>query len=377
MTEFNLRNFFENNSEMAKLQINIDPLKYLERIPQFSGDYKDLENFVNLIEKVQPVLNKYDELGQSIFFDIIKSRLVGRAREIIEINSHIENWKEIKDLLINNFGDHSTLEELFDRLRGVTFKTNAIEFYSEIKISLRRLNVKTKLLLGIHDSVNTIKANKLSALNIFKNKVPEPLRSILYCRNPTDLEKAMEILYEAGYAHTTINNQNSHQKNFNKYKIDDKSHKFPYNKIDFNNRNNSQKIYTQTTPHNSYNRFNHNNGNKFNNTNNNRYNNNNNRYNQFSNTNNNNKYQQRNFNPNPSNNFNNRNNYGNYVNPNENFKNPYNGNNNNNYNRQNNNPEPMEIDLASRLAQPDRQNNQNEISENFRREASEIPNYPI
>ena len=44
--------------------------------------------------------------------------------------------------------------------------------------------------------------NKRTAVNIFKsNKLPEPIKTVLICRNPTDLEQAMDILLQAGYAH--------------------------------------------------------------------------------------------------------------------------------------------------------------------------------
>lgn len=205
--DFNLNTRDCNTSKsIMALTLTIDPLKYLEKLPEFSGDYRDLENFTNLITKIYPTLSRYDALSQSIFSDVIKSKLRGRAREVIEINNHITTWVEIKNILINNFGDRSSVEELFDQLRGATFKTNCADFYSDIKIVLRRLNVKSKLASGddVALATQTITNNKTSALTIFKNKIPEPMRSVLYCRNPTTLENAMDILHESGYAYSNV-----------------------------------------------------------------------------------------------------------------------------------------------------------------------------
>jgi hypothetical protein len=202
----------ENKIKMSEpLKLHIDPLKYLSKVPEFTGDYRDLQSFCNLIDRIHPILIKYDELSQNIFSDVIKSKLRGKAREIIEINNHVTAWLEIKDTLINNFGERKSLEELFDELRGVQYKSNPIEFFNDIKIALRRLNNKTKLILNddLANSEQTIENNKNTALALFKSKIPEPMHSILYCRNPDTLEDAMNILYESGYANYSSHNKNN------------------------------------------------------------------------------------------------------------------------------------------------------------------------
>lgn len=240
-------------AQPAPLSLVIDPLKYLDRLTEFNGSSKELENFINLIDKIHPLLSKYDALSQSIFSDIIKSKLRGRAREVIEINSHLTTWVDIKKILTSNFGEYSSPEKLFDMLRGVVFKNNSIEFYSEIKNILRRLNVKTKLVAenGV-DTNKLLQDNKISALQIFKNKIPEPMRSILHCRNPTDLEAAMDILYEAGYAYLNPYENNSkkfeRKNNYSNRNPNDNFRKLPNNgnnNISNNNnhRNNNRPQY--------------------------------------------------------------------------------------------------------------------------------------
>ncbi|XP_055851897.1 putative uncharacterized protein DDB_G0282133 [Episyrphus balteatus] len=202
-----LGNFFSertDNNKEKMLTLNIDPLKYISKLPDFNGDYRELQNFIDLVDKIHPVLVKYDQLSQSIFSDYLKSKVKGKAREVLEINSHITSWPDIKATLISNFGDRLTLEELFDELRSVQFKTNSVDFFNEIKTTLRRLNIKTKLIFEKEDHTiieTNIENNKHSALVIFRNKIPEPMRSLICCRNPQSLESAITILHECGYAH--------------------------------------------------------------------------------------------------------------------------------------------------------------------------------
>lgn len=184
--------------------IILDPIKYLERLPEFSGVKRDLYTFVSLIDRIHPVLRQYDELSQLVFSDLIKSRLRGKARETVEINFQAQSWTDVKTILMNNFGEKYGIEELYDRMRSVTFKTNTVDFYNEIRDKLRSLNNKTCMIMGGDPGAGELARNNMrSALNIFKEKIPEPMRTILACRDPGSLEEAMEILFKSGYAYYT------------------------------------------------------------------------------------------------------------------------------------------------------------------------------
>ncbi|KAI8116070.1 hypothetical protein CVS40_11793 [Lucilia cuprina] len=196
--------------DQGHIQVNrltIDPMKYLNNLPDFDGNCKDLQTFTTLVDRVHPHLQTYDELVQMLFSDVIKSKLKGKAKQAIEINCHAISWTDIKGILQNNFGDRRSCDELFNELRSVTFKTNTVEFYNDIKNKLHRLNNKLVIILGETEATRQSATNNMrTALNIFKSKIPEPMKTILFCRNPTDLEQAMDILFQAGYAHTGNDN---------------------------------------------------------------------------------------------------------------------------------------------------------------------------
>lgn len=121
---------------------------------------------------------------------------------------------------MNNFGERQSLEELFDKLKSVTFKTNSVDFYNDIKTHLRSLNNKTIITLGTGPGTNECAKNNMkTALNIFREKLPEPLKTIITCRNPDTLEIAMDILFLSGYAYYTTSNGvfNTTPKQFNKH----------------------------------------------------------------------------------------------------------------------------------------------------------------
>lgn len=234
--------------------VSINPIKYLNSLPEFHGDNRELYTFINLIDRVHPFLQTFDAASQLLFSDVIKSKLKSKAREIIEINYQATAWTDIKGILINNFGDRRSCDELYDELRATIFKTNTLEFFNEIKSKLRRLNNKTLMVIGENPGANECAANnRRTALNIFKSKIPEPMKTILVCRNPTTLESAMDILFQAGYAYLNSNGTQTLRSN-----RPNNQQRLPNNQQQPNvrqnqpNRNNQPNYTQQNIPNNTY-----------------------------------------------------------------------------------------------------------------------------
>lgn len=231
---------------MANQQIQLNPIKYLNNLPLYSGSKKDLNTFTKLIDRIHPLLITYDEISQLIFSDIIKSRLIGKAQEIIEINTQARSWQEIKTVLENNFGERKSCEELFDDLRSVTFSNTTLDFFNEIKFRLRLLNNKAAMIMGEGEGLNQVALNnQKSALHIFKNKMPEPMRTVLACRNPNTLESAMDILFESGYDKV---GKDGFQTKYHKLNRDKEQNYRQQNRQNSNERrNNNHREYQQQT----------------------------------------------------------------------------------------------------------------------------------
>lgn len=247
-------NMANANDDTAQPSLAIDPMRYIEKLPEYGGKLDDLHSFINIVEDVIPFILTYNVASQKILFNRIKAKLVSKARETIEINNHVSSWNEIKEVLINNFGDRKSASQIYDELRSVQFNTNSVDFYNVIKHTLRRLNNKCK---EEPNSKTICAANTESALNIFKHKIPEPMRSILFSRNPTTLESAMDILYEGNYAY-----YNPCRRNYNDVRTHNRQHPFNNNnnlnrnyRYD-NNNNRNYRNYTNSNNNNYYRNYN-------------------------------------------------------------------------------------------------------------------------
>lgn len=202
---------------MAPNTLNIDPIKYLTKLPTFDGNFKELYTFLDLVDRISPLLDTYDDTAKAIFLDIIKSKLCGSAKEISNINNHLKTWASLKTVLVNNFGDRLSLEQLYDQMRSLRFKSNAKNFYDEIVFLLSRLNMKARTVYQNQTGYESIiAANKRTALEVFKNKLIEPMRSIIICRNPNNIEDAIKILFDTSYAYYNPNPNTNINKNSNK-----------------------------------------------------------------------------------------------------------------------------------------------------------------
>ena len=68
---------------------SLDLFRFFESLPEFSGDKNELYTFFSLVDRVNSLLSQYDEISQLLFFDLIKSKLKGKACEIVEIKFHV------------------------------------------------------------------------------------------------------------------------------------------------------------------------------------------------------------------------------------------------------------------------------------------------
>lgn len=175
--------------------ITIDPVKYAQKLPLFDGRTENLKSFLDVVDVMVPTLQTYDLESQRIVANIIKTKLTGRAQLIININNHLQTWNEIKYILVSNFSDKKSSFQLLDELKLTKFENSVIDFYNTLQKKLQNLNLKSEL-EGRREDCET---NKRIALEIFKHKMIEPVKSVLFSRNPQSMEGALSILVEGNY----------------------------------------------------------------------------------------------------------------------------------------------------------------------------------
>ena len=62
-------------------QMTFKSLKYLNTLLEISGDRKELNTFISLIDWVHPILQTYDEPSQALFSDLKQIQLKTKARD--------------------------------------------------------------------------------------------------------------------------------------------------------------------------------------------------------------------------------------------------------------------------------------------------------
>lgn len=109
-----------------------DPIKNL---PTFGGNKKETQAWLEDVENTLDLFASYR--GQPIYQQLIravKSKIVGEAKEILIASGNPNMWEEIKNALLNSYGDRrdltSHIQSLFYAKQG---KKTLTEFYNKIK----------------------------------------------------------------------------------------------------------------------------------------------------------------------------------------------------------------------------------------------------
>ncbi|CAD7092704.1 unnamed protein product [Hermetia illucens] len=182
----------------SKLSITLDPIKHASHLPIFDGCRDQLKNFTDMVDVMVPILHDYDTSSQIIVSNIIKSRIVGKAKQILDSSPHITKWEEIKKILYANFSDQRNSSQLLNELRSTEFRGSIIDYINLIQKRLTNLNLKVEQEQKFN-FVKIIQDNHTIALEVLNNNMPEPIRTILFCRNPTSIENVIFILSETGH----------------------------------------------------------------------------------------------------------------------------------------------------------------------------------
>lgn len=182
----------------SKLSITLDPIKHASHLPIFDGCRDQLKSFTDMVDVMVPILQDYDTSSQIIVSNIIKSRIVGKAKQILDSSPHITKWEEIKKILYANFSDQRNSSQLLNELRSTEFRGSIIDYINLIQKRLTNLNLKVEQEQKFN-FVRIIQDNHTIALEVLKNNMPEPVRTILFCRNPTSIENVIFILSETGH----------------------------------------------------------------------------------------------------------------------------------------------------------------------------------
>lgn len=185
-----------------------NPDSYIKDIPEFDGRREKLEPFIEAIDQIAPAIVGLPREAAPYYLQKIKTKLTGKARLILDLNTEVNNWTQIKAVLINNFGEKRNIFALTDELRNCKFNNDVLGYLNDIRYRLRNLVSKTKNETADQNVLNrdVDHYNKL-ALKVFINGLPETHSTILHARNPNTLEEAERILGETDHLYSKRNNR--------------------------------------------------------------------------------------------------------------------------------------------------------------------------
>ncbi|KAJ8979844.1 hypothetical protein NQ317_007609 [Molorchus minor] len=120
------RSFNRNSNSNFRImsnEVNYQLLKmYIDIIPKFDGTPSFLNDFINSSQELYNSFNDPSNAAQSLFLvRAIKSKLTGQAQIISSSRLELNSWPEIKNLLLENFGDPRDLPCLQQDLLHLTF----------------------------------------------------------------------------------------------------------------------------------------------------------------------------------------------------------------------------------------------------------------
>jgi len=181
----------------------------------FSGDTTSLHNFINRIDSLIPIMQTLDVDSKLILLGLVKDKIIGDARKLLLTGNDPGTWPELKTILIRNHGEKTPCETLIDLIRTTKCDSTVGNFFTKINNLLCRLN--NSYFLNGQNTEEQIQSNQRIALHAFKQGLPEPVKSIVLCRNVTTIQKAMEVIQESGYLNFSQSRSQQYNPNFNRY----------------------------------------------------------------------------------------------------------------------------------------------------------------
>lgn len=173
---------------------------YVRTIPEFDGQKQKLEPFLEAVDYIAPAIEALPAAAAPYYLQKIKTKLVGKARLILDLNTDVQTWPRVKQILISNFGEKRNIFALTEELRNTKFTNDPMSFLNEIRFRLRNVISKARNEINEVNALNRdVNHFRSLALKVFINGLPESHSTILYARNPGNLEEAERILGETDH----------------------------------------------------------------------------------------------------------------------------------------------------------------------------------
>lgn len=170
-----------------------DPIKILS---PFSGNKKETQAW---LEDVEDTLNLFEKHKNTPTYSqiirAIKSKIIGNAKEILIAAGNPNTWEDIKDVLLNAYGDRRDLASHFQSLFYISQGNKTItEYYNTIKSIDTAIKSTASVMEDYKSSTKAInKLIGLMTLTRFIDGLGEKLSMHVRSYRPESLEEAYNI----------------------------------------------------------------------------------------------------------------------------------------------------------------------------------------
>lgn len=165
-------------------------------IPDYNGGSADLHRFLRMADlqyrKATTPGDKADCL------EVIDSKLVGRAYDVVLRYNTYETWEDLKATLNMHFAKQRSLQLIHSDIFSMRqIPKETMEIYAEkAEKLLDELNIASTINITGEGGIAVRANNEALVLNSFVNGLRDPLRLILRAARTNSLQKAIELTFE-------------------------------------------------------------------------------------------------------------------------------------------------------------------------------------
>jgi Retrotransposon gag protein len=180
---------------MLEIMASFDLEKASKIIPEFAGDYRSINNFVNLIEFYHDTLKEQDKPKLVKF--ILLTKFSSKAQNKIGSTTDISTFNELKLTLLKTF--KSPKNSLMIHSELVRTKQNGQslgQYIEKIETLIAELNSLQINELGVGSKDVIMKLNDQIALNTFKQGLNDRIRPTIFAAQPKTFNDAKSLASE-------------------------------------------------------------------------------------------------------------------------------------------------------------------------------------
>ena len=165
-------------------------------IPEFSGDQATLHDFIAACDHA---IDFMPDGNESHIPFLIKSKLIGEARQFISSRA-LNDWQDIKQLLLSHFGDTRDAESLLRELTNSFQKSTETprSYVQRVQLLLTKIRNCTALDESLNNDMKHAmnQRNEKIGLKTILSGLNDPIGQILRSQRPQNIEEATSILAE-------------------------------------------------------------------------------------------------------------------------------------------------------------------------------------